>query len=339
MPLTCLSASDYVTVEAYARESRALFHRHWVPVCRSEDVAEPGDLLPATIGEAQVLIVRDMAGRLAALSNVCRHRSMLLVASKTRGGIIRCPYHLWAYGLDGALTGAPFMGDVSVEGCDLPRYAVTEWGGFVLVNLSGEATPFAELIAPLNDRLQPERLAGLKIGFRVLFQHDWNWKVMLENFGESYHHIGTHAQTLQPLWPGGQTDSSASTGHWIDLRHPNHPQAGALEVYVVFPLLLLALTPASGGAVWYRMAPLGPEKIELEITGIYPPAHAADAAYMASSKAQIIAIHQEDIAACARVQAGLRSPDAVLGPLSPLEAGIARFREWVADQTSRTLAG
>jgi predicted Zn-dependent peptidase len=28
-----------------------------------------------------------------------------------------------------------------------------------------------------------------------------------------------------------------------------------------------------------------------------------------------------------RVQAGLRSPDAILGPLSPLEAGVARFRE------------
>src|SRR5215469_5654129 len=126
-------------MDAYACESRALFHRHWVPVCRSEDVAEPGDLAPAAIGDARVLIVRDMAGRLGAFSNVCRHRSMLLVEGKTRGGLIRCPYHLWTYGLDGALTGAPFMGDVSVEGCDLPRYAVTEWGGFVLVNLSGEA--------------------------------------------------------------------------------------------------------------------------------------------------------------------------------------------------------
>jgi hypothetical protein len=26
----------------------------------------------------------------------------------------------------------------------------------------------------------------------------------------------------------------------------------------------------------------------------------------------------------------LRSPDATLGPLSPLEAGVGRFREWVS---------
>lgn len=205
----------------------------------------------------------------------------------------------------------------------------------MLVNLSGAAPPFAEAVAPLNDRLQPKRLADLEVGFRVHFQHDWNWKVMLENFGESYHHIGTHTETLQPLWPAGETDGSASTLQWIDLRHPNHPQAGELEVYVIFPLLLLAATPMSGGAVWYRMTPLGPEKIDLEIVGLYPADVAADAAYMATSQDQIVAIHQEDMAVCARVQTGLRAPDAVLGPLSPLEAGIARFREWVVANASR----
>ena len=328
-----LTPSDYVASKSYARECQHLFYRHWVPICRSEEVAEPGDQLPTVVGDAQVLIVRDLAGRLAALSNVCRHRAMVLVEGRTRGGVIRCPYHLWTYDLGGALTAAPFMGGEPAVGCVLPTYPVTEWGGFVLVNLSGEATPFAELTAPLKERLQPERLADLKIGFRIAFQHDWNWKVMLENFGESYHHIGTHAQTLQTLWPGGETDSSASTRHWIDLRHPNHPQAGALEVYVIFPLLLLALTPANGGAAWYRMTPIGPERIGLEILGLYPPELAADGAYMARSKDQIIAIHQEDMSACARVQAGLRSPDAILGPLSPLEAGIARFRQWVVDQT------
>lgn len=42
------------------------------------------------------------------------------------------------------------------------------------------------------------------------------------------------------------------------------------------------------------------------------------------------AVHQEDMVACERVQAGLRAPDAILGPLLPLEAGVARFRAWVA---------
>jgi hypothetical protein len=77
-------------------------------------------------------------------------------------------------------------------------------------------------------------------------------------------------------------------------------------------------------------APLGPERIALEIVGLYPPDVAADAERMAQGEAQLMAVHLEDIAACERVQAGLRAPDAILGPLSPLEAGVARFRDWVA---------
>ena len=50
---------------------------------------------------------------------------------------------------------------------------------------------------------------------------------------------------------------------------------------------------------------------------------------MERAKAQLFAIHLEDMVVCERVQAGLRSPDAILGPLSPLEAGVARFRDWV----------
>jgi hypothetical protein len=91
-----------------------------------------------------------------------------------------------------------------------------------------------------------------------------------------------------------------------------------------------ALTPADGAAVWYRLRPLGPERIALEIVGLFAPEAAADPLRMAQAQAQILAVHQEDMVACARVQAGLRTADAILDPLSPLEAGVASFRAWVA---------
>jgi phenylpropionate dioxygenase-like ring-hydroxylating dioxygenase large terminal subunit len=324
-----LTPRDYFAIDTFEREQAGLFSRGWIPVCRAADVGEPGALKSALVGATPIIVARARDGAVHALSNVCRHRAMTLIEGEARAEAIRCPYHLWSYALDGALITAPFMDPAAVQGCDLPRYAATEWGGWVFVDLSGDAPPLEGMLAPLSAALDPVQLATLRPGFRIALTHDWNWKVMVENFGESYHHIGAHAGTLQPLWPGGQTDASPSTAHWIDIRHPTHPAAGALGVYVVFPLFLLAVTPASGGAVWYRLVPTGPESIELEIVGLYPPHLADDGAAMARARAEIWAVHQEDVLVCERVQRGLRSPDAILGPLSHLEVGITRFREWV----------
>jgi phenylpropionate dioxygenase-like ring-hydroxylating dioxygenase large terminal subunit len=325
-----LTPSDYHTAEVFDRECRERLAAAWIPVCRSEELAAAGAQKAVTVGATPVLVTRDRAGAAHALSNVCRHRAMTLVDGEAHADAIRCPYHLWTYGLDGRLWAAPFMDRADLSGCDLPRYAAAEWGGWVFVYLASDPPPIESALAPLPSALDPACLAGLKVGYRLAFEHAWNWKVMVENFGESYHHIGTHAGTLQPLWPGGQTDASSSGAGWIDLRHSDHPEVGALQVYVVFPLFLLALTPA-GGVVWYRLTPLAPERIALEIVALHTAEAAAEPDRMARDKAQLLAIHMEDMTACQRVQTGLRAPDAVLGPLSPLEAGIARFREWVAD--------
>jgi phenylpropionate dioxygenase-like ring-hydroxylating dioxygenase large terminal subunit len=327
---SALTPTDYHTAASFEREQRGRLAAAWTPVCRADELAEAGAQKAVIVASQPVLIIRAANGALNALSNVCRHRGMTLVEAEAQGEAIRCPYHLWTYGLDGRLTAAPFMGDADLAGCSLPRYAVGEWGGWVFVNLAGQPSSLREALAPLSDALDADHLAGLKVGYRISFEHAWNWKVMVENFGESYHHIGTHAQTLQPIWPGGRTDAMPSGAGWIDLRHTDHPEAGTLQVYVVFPMFLLALTPAGGAVVWYRLNPLTPERIALDIVGLYPPEAAADAERMEQAKAQVLAVHMEDIVACERVQAGLRAPDAVLGPLSPLEAGVARFREWLA---------
>jgi len=324
-----LTPRDYHTAEAFDRECRERLSAAWIPVCRSEEVSAAGAQKAVMVGATPVLVTRDRAGVAHALSNVCRHRAMTLVEGDAQADAIRCPYHLWTYQLDGRLAASPFMGDVDVAGCDLPRYAVAEWGGWVFVSLTHGLPPIADQLSPLHEVLDPDHMATLRIGYRVRFDHAWNWKVMVENFGESYHHIGPHAATLQPLWPGGQTDSSLSTNDWIEIRHPTHPEAGALRVFVIFPLFLLATTAADSSVVWYRLTPTAPERIELDIMGLYPPDRASDPEDMERAKAQLFAIHLEDMVVCERVQAGLRSPDAILGPLSPLEAGVARFRDWV----------
>ncbi|MGA0603219.1 aromatic ring-hydroxylating oxygenase subunit alpha [Caulobacter sp. KR2-114] len=329
-----LTPADYVTAEAYACE-QGLLGRAWTPVCRSEELAAAGAQRPVQVADTPILLTRDRDGVVRAMSNVCRHRGMILASEPLQAEVVRCPYHLWAFGLDGRLKAAPFMAPGSVSNCDLPLYQAGEWGGFVFVSLDPDAQPLSEAMAPMAEALQPDRLEGLRIGWRVAFEHAWNWKVLVENFGESYHHIGPHAGTLQPLWPGGQTDSTPGGPDWFEITHPEHPEEGALRVWVIFPLFLLATTTRSTGAVWYRITPTGPQSMSLEVLGLEPPKACADAEKMGAARELLTAVHLEDITVCDGVQAGLRSPDAILGPLSPLEAGVARFRGWIAASRAR----
>ena len=110
-----LPRSAYVDEGAWQAERERIFARQWVPVGRESDVAATGDFLRADVVGESVLVVRGDDGELGAFYNVCRHRGAELVdtcggpASGSFGALIRCPYHSWTYGLDGALRRAPFL--------------------------------------------------------------------------------------------------------------------------------------------------------------------------------------------------------------------------------------
>jgi phenylpropionate dioxygenase-like ring-hydroxylating dioxygenase large terminal subunit len=106
----------------FEAEQRAIFARSWVHVGDLRDVPGPGDYLTATIGRSPVVVLRDRAtGELRGFLNACRHRGAMLLDGKgTCDKQIKCPYHAWSYGLDGALLGVPyreeFAGDVNARG-------------------------------------------------------------------------------------------------------------------------------------------------------------------------------------------------------------------------------
>ncbi len=168
--MTVLTPRDYVDAASFERERQRL-GAAWTPVCRADEVAGAGAQKSVVVAGVPVLVTRGQDGALHALSNVCRHRGMTLVDGEARADAIRCPYHLWAYRLDGALAAAPFMDGADLGGCDLPRYAVAEWGGWVFVSLSPQPSPLADALAPLAGALDPAALAGLKVGYRLAFEH------------------------------------------------------------------------------------------------------------------------------------------------------------------------
>lgn len=197
----------YSAEEFFAIEQERVFGSSWVAVGCSAQVAGPGQVLVAEVAGRSFFIARNGAGELRAFYNVCRHRGTRLLAPDECQvkRFIRCPYHSWAYDLDGKCVGTPlFTGsDIppdqqavfdmeGIKGFDKADYgllpvAVDTWGPLVFVNLDGEAGPLSEQLGDLPERTSGYRLTEWEIARVNHYEIGANYKLVAENFVEYYH--------------------------------------------------------------------------------------------------------------------------------------------------------
>jgi choline monooxygenase len=198
----------YVSDDFHRLEREQVFARSWVPVCVTDEVAEPGSFVVVDVAGRSLIVCRDRAGTLHAHHNVCRHRGARL-RDDERGRVDRffqCPYHAWAYGLDGSCLGTPLFTpeagvpddqqgafDMSeVESFDRRDFALyparaATWGCLVFVCLDAAAPPLTEELGDLPARLAGHRLDEHRLVRRVEYEIAANWKLVAENFMEYYH--------------------------------------------------------------------------------------------------------------------------------------------------------
>ncbi len=186
-----LAARYYTDPEVFAVELEQIFARSWVMVGHVSEVAEPGTIITAEVGDESVLVAND-GGVLRAMYNVCQHRGHQLVnAEQVRVDQITCPYHAWTYGLDGRLLHArgESVGDICVPGVRLETL-----GGFMFVNLDPGAAPLSETVPGVEDELlalAPDT-AHRVLAARNTHEVQANWKVVVENYNECYHCPNVH---------------------------------------------------------------------------------------------------------------------------------------------------
>ena len=150
-PMT-LPQRFYTDSDVFRAEMDRFFFSSWVCVGRDEQLAKAGEYFLAEVAGESVIVTRDARGALRAHYNVCRHRGTRMCTESSgafKDGRIRCPYHAWTYGLDGALVVAPHM-EADFVRADYPLHsvAVESWQGHLFVNLSKEPGPL-NLTLPL----------------------------------------------------------------------------------------------------------------------------------------------------------------------------------------------
>ena len=363
-----LPAAAYTSEAYFAQEAEQVLRAGWLCAGHVSQLAGAGAILPIDFLGEPIVLVRGDEGAVRAFSRVCPHRAadILLEGEAadcgTRRSVLTCPYHHWSFGLDGRLLGAPHMQRAegfSVQDWHLSPIRCEIWEGFIFVNLDGDAAPLATQYADFTTIVAPWQLADLEIVISMDWECDFNWKVMVENWIESYHHLGPHTKTLNPFMPAQDTWTEPPNPAFIHAHLPMTGRSAAAELelihagangsgfvplpgltldqqtewnlFVGFPCFMLLL--ARDRAIWYRLQPISAGRCKLTTTTLVSRASFAAAEYPTILQAETTMLqdfHLEDMGVNAAVQRGLNSRHAVRGRLSHLEEPVWQFYRQLA---------
>ena len=200
-----LPPSCYVDPVFFEFEKEAIFAKEWLCVGRQEWLDKPGDFFTATHMGEPIVVVKGRDGVIRAMSTVCQHRAMLVAEGHGNTRAFVCPYHHWAYALDGHLISASAMERAC--GFDrrkiaLPQFKVENWLGFLFINFDPDAAPLAPRLAKVAEVLENYDLATADTSMELEeTTFPWNWKVMFENNNDGYHANRLHAGPVHDIAP------------------------------------------------------------------------------------------------------------------------------------------
>jgi choline monooxygenase len=349
-----LSPRYYLDPDLLEPEQRLIFERTWQLAGHIKSLPNAGSYITCRAGNQPVLVVRDQDGDLRAYLNVCRHRgSRLLSGSGQCKAAIRCRYHGWTYKLDGTMIGAPealaYGKRLDKPSLGLMPARVEVMAGLVFVNLDPDATPLAELVGDLPQRLERYKIPELESFSPYEGDQPANWKVVADNYLEGYHVPIAHP-SLMRLYDYKRYEAEVHDSYvWFEapLREEQssnrlerayqrlvQPMSGLSEedwhtwryVYI-YPNTTIDLYPDQVNT-WQLM----PNSIDEthDVAGCYRPAGSGARTRFVQWANQRLntLVLDEDIDLVDNVQQGLKTRDYRCGPLSERERAVA----WFADR-------
>jgi phenylpropionate dioxygenase-like ring-hydroxylating dioxygenase large terminal subunit len=377
---TTLPAQAYTSEEFFAWELGHVLRPGWQCIAHVSQIPAPGDFLNLDLLGEPLIVVRGKDDAVRVLSRVCPHRSMDIMpegfgydghsTAETRNGkpdcghtrLFLCPYHAWTFELDGQLKACPEMHqaeDFCRDNFFLKPFRAEIWQGFVFVNLDGQAPPLAPGLAGMASDIAAFRPAEMKLVISREWNCPFNWKVLVENFMESYHHLGIHHKTLQPMMPARDTWTEQERRHYIRSHLPykdsvretyqafeskgdfsaalpplpglNGSQKSEWGLFLAHPTFLLATAPDR--LIWYRLQPLGPDRLKLTTTTLVAPEVLARENFETlrqNTAKQLVDFHLEDMEVCTAVQRGFYASGWQPGRLSHLEMPVWLFHRYLA---------
>ena len=209
----------YFSQELFELECETLFKTHWQFVCHVNEAADIGAYVTFDVAGERALVIRGHDGILRAFHNLCRHRGSRIVpdARGVCNKAMVCPYHGWAYNLDGRLRGIAnrdTFPPMQAEKWGLKPLEMEIWNGLVFIRFQAGPQPaVAEILARFDDEITPYDLANM-VPTDSNSMDDLlpvNWKSVRDVDNEGYHVRQAHPG-LHQLYGNGYFDEPYANG-------------------------------------------------------------------------------------------------------------------------------
>lgn len=340
-----IPGSWYTDPRVLDRERTSVFSRSWQLVARLEQLEGAGAYVTAEIAGEPIVVVRGHDAELRAFFNVCRHHAAAVMTECAgKADRLRCPYHGWTYGLDGALktvTELEGVEDLDRSQLGLVPVRVATWHQLVFVCLDPSSPSLEDW---LGERLRTETAALGLDRLRFVERREWtiacNWKVFVDNYLDGGYHVPFLHKGLSSIlafkeyriecFDRACLQSSPITSSEQNDAMTASVRKGHAAYYWLYPNLMLN---------WYEgyldtnlVLPLGPDRMKVVFDFYFADFDGDEARARNRASIDVSAkIQDEDHAICESVQRGLGSRAYRAGRLSVRrEAGEHLFHRLLA---------
>jgi nitrite reductase/ring-hydroxylating ferredoxin subunit len=317
--------SFFFDEDQYRLEMEKIYRRLPVPIGVSPMLPEPGTAVANDSYGVPVLLMRSRDGEVRAFLNACKHKGSKLI---TEPGVVQkaprvvCPYHAWAFGLDGKLLAIPRADtfcNIEKNQHNLTELPCREAGGLIWVILDKNArSDFSMVEDDLSADLGALGLPMAHIYGYKTFDLKANWKLVLEPFLEIYHVQRLHAKSIASQFVDNPTITTQMGAHIrsVSGRADFSPEligAGNIHKYVtqsyrLFPNGILITSPYYISLMIIMPTSVSTTKVDYYMLTQGPPDNPkAEELYKRSYGLILEVFGKEDFWAAEMAQAGLSS--------------------------------
>lgn len=331
-------SSWYTSADFLEAEKTSVFYQTWQYLGPASDLIESGDFVTYQVLDQPVVVTKGEDQILRAFYNVCRHHAACIVEGKGNTQLLTCPYHGWAYRLDGRLRKAPRLGKLDnfdVKEFGLKPIKLEIWGGLMWVHFGEPLESVSQFYPQLENYLTQADIGSLVFAGRRSYELECNWKVFCDNYLDGGYHVEYLHPRLAAQLNLDDYETVIETNFSIQRcrSEGDSERLGAGAVYgFFFPNVMFN---RYGRILDINLVyPLGPDRCVTHFDFYFESS--CDQAFIETSLESSHQVQLEDVGICESVQRGLKSLGYEKGRYAPrIELGELHFAKLLHQHLSR----